>query len=65
MRQEMHQLRNDVSKETVNERNPQQNEPDNADVAVEGEYIDLTHIIIPPEENAMSKYLSTSQKLTQ
>ena len=36
MRYEIHQLRNDVSKEIKNERNPQQNELNNADVAIEG-----------------------------
>ena len=52
-RHEIHQLRKDVSREIENERNPQQNELNNADVAIEGEHADLPHNIIPPEENAM------------
>ena len=35
MRHEIHQLRNDVSREIENEKNPQQNELNNADVAIE------------------------------
>ena len=54
-RHEIHQLRNDVSRETENERNPQQNELNNADVAIEGEHADLPHNIIPPEENAIEQ----------
>ena len=50
---EIHQLRNDVSREIENDRNPQQNEPNNADVVIEGEHADLPHNIIPPEENAI------------
>ena len=41
--------------EIENERNPQQNEPNNADVAIEGEHVDLPHNIIPPEENAIEQ----------
>ena len=54
-RHEIHQLKNDVSRETENERNPQQNELNNADVAIEGEHADLPHNIIPPEENAIEQ----------
>ena len=43
-------MRKDVSREIENERNPQQNEPNNADVGIEGEYISLPHIV-PPKEN--------------
>ena len=43
-------MRKDVSREIENERNPQQNEPNNADVGIEGEYISLPHII-PPKES--------------
>ena len=43
-RDEIHQLRNDISREIENKRNPQQNEPSNADVAIEGEHVDLSHI---------------------
>ena len=35
---EIHQMRNYVSREIKNERNPQQNEPNNADVAIESEH---------------------------
>ena len=52
---EIHQLRNNVSREIENERNPQQNELNNADVAIEGEHADLPHNIIPPEENAIEQ----------
>ena len=52
---EIHQLRNDVSREIENDRNPQQNEPNNADVVIEGEHADLPHNIIPPEENAIEQ----------
>ena len=55
MRHEIHQLRNDVSREIENERNPQQNEPNNADGVIEGEHADLPHNIIPPEENAIEQ----------
>ena len=48
-------MRNDVSVEIENERNPQQNEPNNADVAIEGEHVDLPHNIIPPEENTIKQ----------
>ena len=54
-RHEIHQLKNDVSREIENERNPQQNELNNADVAIEGEHADLPHNIIPPEENAIEQ----------
>ena len=54
-RHEIHQLRNDVSREIKNEKNPQQNESNNADVAIEGEHVDLPHNIIPPEENAIEQ----------
>ena len=54
-RHEIHQLRNDVSREIENDRNPQQNEPNNADVVIEGEHADLPHNIIPPEENAIEQ----------
>ena len=52
---EIHQLRNNVSREIENERNPQQNQLSNADVAIEGEHADLPHNIIPPEENAIEQ----------
>ena len=52
---EIHQLRNNVSREIENERNPQQNELNNADVAIEGEHSNLPHNIIPPEENAIEQ----------
>ena len=52
---EIHQLRNNVSREIENERNPQQNQLSNADVAMEGEHADLPHNIIPPEENAIEQ----------
>ena len=55
-RHEIHQLRNDVSREIENERNPQQNELNNADVTIEGENADLPHNIIPHK-----KTLSISQ----
>ena len=51
----IHQLRNDVSREIENDRNPQQNEPNNADGVIEGEHADLPHNIIPPEENAIEQ----------
>ena len=54
-RHEIHQLRNDVPRAIENERNPQQNELSNADVAIEGEHVDLPHNIIPPEENAIEQ----------
>ena len=54
-RHEIHQLRNDVSRKIENERNPQQNELNNADVVIEGEHADLPHNIIPPEENAIEQ----------
>ena len=54
-RRQIHQLRNDVSKKIENERNPQQNELNNADVVIEGEHADLPHNIIPPEENAIEQ----------
>ena len=54
-RHEIHQLRNDVSREIENERNPQENKPNNADVATEGENVDLSHNTIPPEENAIEQ----------
>ena len=52
---EIHQLRNDVSSEIENERNPQQNELNNAGFAIEDEHADLPHNIIPPEENAIEQ----------
>ena len=55
MRHEIHQLRNDVSREIENERNPQQNEPNNADGVIEGEHVDLRHNVIPPEDNAIEQ----------
>ena len=54
-RHEIHQLKNNVSRETENERNPQQNELNNADVAIKGEHADLPHNIIPPEDNAIEQ----------
>ena len=54
-RHEIHQLRNDVPRAIESERNPQQNELNNADVAIEGEHVDLPHNIIPPEENAIEQ----------
>ena len=55
-RHEIHQLRKDVSREIENERNPQQNELNNADVAIE---------TIPPEENAIEQpnYISENELL--
>ena len=52
---EIHQLRNDVSREIENERNPQQNKFNNADVAIKDEHADLPYNIIPPEENAIEQ----------
>ena len=60
-RHEIHQLRNDISRETENERNLQQNEPNNADIAIEGEHGDLPHNIIPPEENTIEQPNRISQ----
>ena len=60
-RHEIHQLRNDVSRETENERNLQQNELNNADIAIEGEHVDLPHNIIPPKENAIEQPNRISQ----
>ena len=54
-RLEIHQMRNDVSREIENDRNSQQNELNNADVAIEGEHADLPHNIILPEENAIEQ----------
>ena len=54
-RHEIRKLRNDVSRKIENERNPQQNELNNADVVIEGEHADLPHNIIPPEENAIEQ----------
>ena len=54
-RNEIHQLRNDVSREIENERNLQQNEPNNADEVIECEHVDLPHNIIPPEENTIGQ----------
>ena len=54
-RLEIHQLRNDVSREIENDRNSQQKELNNADVAIEGEHADLPHNIILPEENAIEQ----------
>ena len=51
-RHEIHQLRKDVSREIENEKNRQQKEPNNADVAIESEHVDRPHNVIPPEENA-------------
>ena len=48
-------LRNDVSREVEKERNPQQNELNNGDVAIEGEHAGLPHNIIPTEENAIEQ----------
>ena len=55
-RHEIHQLRKDVSREIENERNPQQNELNNADVAIE---------TIPPEENAIEQpnYINENELL--
>ena len=55
-RHEIHQLRKDVSREIENERNPQQNELSNADVAIE---------TIPPEENAIEQpnYINENELL--
>ena len=53
--QEIHQLRNGVSREIENERSPQQNELNNADVAIVGKHTDLPNNIIPPEENAIKQ----------
>ena len=50
-----HQQRNGVSREIENERNSQQNELNNAVVAIEGEHVDLPRNIIPPEENAIEQ----------
>ena len=54
-RHEIRKLRNDVSRKIENERNPQQNELNNADVVIEGEHADLPHNIIPLEENAIEQ----------
>ena len=54
-RHEINQLKNDVSMDIENERNPQQNKPNDADVAIEGKNVHLTHSTIPPEENAMEQ----------
>ena len=54
-RHEIHQLRKDVSREIENERNPQQNELNNADVAIEGEHADQPHSMIPPEEKPIEQ----------
>ena len=54
-RHEIYPLRNDVSREIENERNAQQNELNNADVAIEGEHVHLPHNIILPEENAIKQ----------
>ena len=48
-------LRNDVSREVEKERNPQQNELNNGDVAIEGEHAGLPHNIKPTEENAIEQ----------
>ena len=55
-RHEIHQLRKDVSREIENERNRQQNELNNADVAIE---------TIPPEENAIEQpnYINENELL--
>ena len=53
MQHEVHQSRNNVSREIKNERSPLQNEPNNADVAIEGEHVDPPHNIIPPEESTI------------
>ena len=55
MRHKIHQLRNDVSREIENERNPQQNEPNNTYGVIEGEHVDLPHNVIPPEDNAIEQ----------
>ena len=44
-----------MSREIENKRNPQQNELNNADVAIEGEHTDLLDNIIPLEENAIKQ----------
>ena len=54
-RHEINQLKNDVSMDIENERNPQQNKPSNADVAIESKNVHLTQSIIPPEEKAMEQ----------
>ena len=54
-RYEIHKLRNNASREIENERNTQQDEFNNADVAIEGENAGLPHNIIPPEENAIEQ----------
>ena len=59
MRHEIHQLRNDVSREIDNERNPQQNEPNNAYVAIEGEHVDQPYNIIPPEEKLLNTHMTS------
>ena len=48
-------MRKDVSREIENEKNRQQKEPNNADVAIESEHVDRPHNIIPPEENAIKQ----------
>ena len=53
MQHEVHQSRNNVSREIKNERSPLQNEPNNADVVIEGEHVDPPHNIIPPEESTI------------
>ena len=54
-RHEIDQLRNDLSREIENWRNPQQNEPNNADVAIEAEHVNLPYSMILPTENATER----------
>ena len=64
-RHEIHQLRKYVSREIENDRNPQQNELNNADVAIEGEPADQPRSMIPPEENAIEQpnYINENELL--
>ena len=54
MRHKIHQLRNDVSREIENERNPQQNEPNNTDGVIEGEHVGLPHNVIPQKTTLLN-----------
>lgn len=52
---QIHQLRNDVTREIANERHPQQKQPNNAHVAIEDEHVDLPNNIILPGENSIKE----------
>ena len=59
---EINQVRNNVSREIENERNLQQNEPNNADVAIEGENVDLLHNTIH-QKKMLPKCQMTSMRM--